>query len=153
MKKKKIEPEFLLDILTRDDLEAHRRVLRVVTAAKKVPDLAFSTLVARLARYAMDSKTGRHIFRRIHAELSNLESKQPVRKSDLHNVVVLAYLGLRFLSVYGESISNTNKPPTYKELYSRVLEITGWLPSDKLERNIRFVADKIPLEITKWKGS
>ena len=118
--------------------------------------VAFHTLVRRLAFHAKSEKTGRYVSQKMHGVLNELESKRPVRKSQLSCIVMMAYANLVFM-VNGEFITNlkdAKEYPTYSALTARVKEIMGITTHDeKLERNVRFIADDIGLPMTFWKGS
>jgi hypothetical protein len=171
-KDQKREFERRLDTILQDSLqEAPKKIIRKIIAQnvgatleddldhEVLPEheMLYRRIVDRLASHAGTSKAGKYVLQKIYDEIERLESKRPVRKTDLFRAVMTAYADLVYIAYEktGTRLKDIKKMhmPTHAELYWRVVQITGWPESERLQRNVRLWADIMRLKLTPWKGS
>ena len=145
-------------------------LLRLRTAALELPHFLDSPLVAHLVLRICDEELeSSHANDFLRNLLLYAAAWKPRGKpSKYENITRKAYFSLKYpkldpqvYSLKGYSLkeifaANPAIPnPTYKEVYSKVLDLTGWSPSNRIERAIRDVLDRHPeeLAVRKWKGS
>jgi len=135
--------------------ERAEKIARMVAAAKEVSNcdlspkrMLFPMIVEKLASHMTgDPYATEHVLQKIYDELERLESRRPVRKSDLYYDV---------LNALSKFVIREKRKPTYSELCCDVKRIRGISTNDeKLERNVRFIVDSTGLWVlmAKWKGS
>jgi hypothetical protein len=145
-------------------------LLRLRTAALELPHFLDSPLVAHLVVIICDQELeSAHANDFLRNLLEHAAAWKPRGKpSKYENLTRKAYFSLKYpkldpqvYSLKGYSLkeifaANPATPnPTYKEVYSKVLDLSGWSPSNRIERNVRHVLDKNKKEfpLRMWKGS
>lgn len=77
--------------------------------------------------------------------------KKEARLSPLRKAVIIAWELLTGVDVpWDGSIPECQSPPTYKELTSKICQLLECEWTDKLERNVRFIADDLKLPMKPW---